>query len=145
MSGAHKNKNMTFKWWKNQMSNKIVIAKDIINWKNPIRGIYGIFIEDEEGCYCTYIGRANNIYKRLFSGEKGHLVNIRRGTCENEKLKKALENEKAVIEVRILEKIECQYDNYFKDMQRLAFAEYYHITDTPTAKVVGFSYTRTSL
>lgn len=63
------NKNSTYKWWKDKMANKIVIEKEIVDWENPIRGIYGIFIKEKEDVYCAYVGRANNIYHRLF-----HLV-----------------------------------------------------------------------
>lgn len=128
MSGTYKNRNMTFKWWENHMSNKILIAKDIIDCKNPVRCFYGIFVKNKEESYCAYIGRANNIYKRLFSGPKGHLVNIKKGTCKNEKLRRALKDDGSIIEIKIIEIINCQYDNYYKDMQRLAFAEYYYIS-----------------
>ena len=42
------NRNLTHKWWKEEMVNKIVIAKEILDWENPIRGIYGIFIRAGE-------------------------------------------------------------------------------------------------
>lgn len=44
------------------------------------------------------------------------------------KIKQALGKETAVIEIKVLEEVKCQYDDYYKDMQRLAFAEYYHIS-----------------
>lgn len=125
------NGNLTYKWWKDEMANKIVIEKEILDWENPIRGIYGIFIREKEDVYCAYVGRANNIYHRFFSssGENpGHLVKIKRGDCKNEKIKQALEKEDAIIEIKVLEEVKCQYDDYYKDMQRLAFAEYYHIS-----------------
>ena len=56
------NGNLTYKWWKDEMANKIVIEKEILDWENPIRGIYGIFIREKEDVYCAYVGRANNIY-----------------------------------------------------------------------------------
>lgn len=125
------NRNLTYKWWKEEMVNKIVIAKEILDWKNPIRGIYGIFIREKDNIYCAYVGRANNIYLRFFSSsgeEPGHLVKINKDTCKNKKIAQALKNEAAIIEIKVLEKIKCQYDDYYKDMQRLAFAEYYHIS-----------------
>ena len=42
------NRNLTYKWWKGEMANKIVIEKEILDLKNPIRGIYGIFIREKE-------------------------------------------------------------------------------------------------
>lgn len=125
------NRNLTYKWWKEEMINKIVIAKEILDWKNPIRGIYGIFIREKDDIYCAYVGRANNIYLRFFSSsgeEPGHLIKINKDTCKNKKITQALKNEAAIIEIKVLEKIKCQYDDYYKDMQRLAFAEYYHIS-----------------
>lgn len=53
------NKNLTYKWWKNNMADKIVIEKEILDWENPIRGIYGIFTRENEDVYCAYVGRAN--------------------------------------------------------------------------------------
>lgn len=125
------NKNSTYKWWKDKMANKIVIEKEILDWENPIRGIYGIFIKEKEDVYCAYVGRANNIYHRFFSSsgkDRGHLVKIKSDDCKNEKIKQALGKETAVIEIKVLEEVKCQYDDYYKDMQRLAFAEYYHIS-----------------
>ena len=42
------NGNLTYKWWKDEMANKIVIEKEILDWENPIRGIYGIFIREKD-------------------------------------------------------------------------------------------------
>lgn len=114
-----------------KLRNKIDVAEEIINWENPIRGIYGIFIKDNAGVYCAYVGRTNNMYLRFFSGTgeyKGHLVSIRNGDCKNKRITDALENKDATIVIKVLEEVKCQYDNYNKDMQRLAFAEYYHIS-----------------
>ena len=125
------NRNQTYNWWKKEMTNKIVIAKEILDWENPIRGIYGIFIREKEDIYCAYVGRATNIYRRFFSsnGENpGHLVKIKDGNCTNKKVEQALKNEAAIIEIKVVEEVKCQYDDYYKDMQRLAFAEYYHIS-----------------
>lgn len=122
------NRNLTYKWWKKEMVNKIVVSKEILDCKNPIRGIYGIFIREKEDIYCAYVGRANNIYRRFFSDD-GHLVEIKKsGKCKNKKMMEALTNEAAIIEIKVLEEVKCQYDDYNKDMQRLAFAEYYHIS-----------------
>ena len=124
------NRNLTYKWWKDEMANKIVIEKEILDCVNPIRGIYGIFIREED-VYCAYVGRANNIYHRFFSSSSenpGHLVKIKNGDCKNKKMKQALEKKAAIIEIKVLEEVKCQYDDYYKDMQRIAFAEYYHIS-----------------
>lgn len=39
------NKNLTYKWWKNNMADKIVIEKEILDWENPIRGIVVDFLK----------------------------------------------------------------------------------------------------
>ena len=49
------NRNLTYKWWKDKMANKIVIEKEILDWENPIRGIYGIFIKEKEDVYCAFV------------------------------------------------------------------------------------------
>ena len=35
---------------------------------------------------------------------------------------------KPLMKQRKYYKVKCQYDDYYKDMQRLVFAEYYHIS-----------------
>lgn len=127
------NKNSTYNWWKEKLANKIIIDKEILDWENPIRGIYGIFTREKDYIYCAYVGKANNIYLRFFSssGNKentGHLVKIKNGLCTNNKINEALKNEASIIEIKVLEEVKCQYDHYHKDMHRLAFAEYYHIS-----------------
>lgn len=114
------------------MKEKIDIDPDIVACEETIRGIYGIFICIGSEEYCAYIGRANNMYHRFFTSERsndGHLVKIKNGRCKNEKINSALSNENAIIRIKILKKVPCQYDNYKKDMQRLAFAEYSYISE----------------
>nr|WP_316611710.1 hypothetical protein [uncultured Ruminococcus sp.] len=56
------------------------------------------------------------------------MVEIKNNNYKNEKVKQALEKKAVIIEIKVLEEVKCQYDNYYKDMHRLAFAEYYHIS-----------------
>lgn len=122
------NTNQTFIWLKEQERiGNIKIDVDIKNTENPIRGIYGIFIEDT----CIYIGRAISIYGRLFDGN-GHLAKLKyiveKDQIENEKnfvpitLFQAMKDGKQV-SIKILERVPLQLDNYNKDMHRLAYAE----------------------
>lgn len=122
-----KNKNETLKWLNEKMNGKIIFEDRIISSEKAIRGIYGIFVCKGSSEYCAYIGRANNIYERFFCGSKAHLVKIRKKRCENDEINEALLNEEAVIKIKILEEVECKYDSYVKDMQRLASAENFYI------------------
>lgn len=122
------NTSQTLIWLKEQESiGKIIIDNDIKNTNNPIRGIYGVFSEDN----CLYVGRTISIYDRLFGG-KGHLAKLKyiveKDGIENEKnfvpiaLFQAIKEGKQV-SIKILERVPLQLDNYNKDMQRLASAE----------------------
>ena len=121
------NKNDTYKWWQNKKRHKIYIDDAIINWKKPIRGIYGIFVCKDSREYCAYVGKSTNIYARFFS-DSGHLVNIKNENCENKAINETLQDYKSIIKIKLLEEVICQYDNYYKDMQRLALAENYYIS-----------------
>lgn len=106
------------------MKEKIIIEDKILN--SEIRGIYGIFVESEKEKKCVYIGRATNIYTRLFKGNDAHLVRLKKGIHKIPELQKAMgTSDKIVIE--ILEEVKCKYSNYNKDMQELASKECYYI------------------
>lgn len=119
------NKNATLKWVDTNMKNRIIIDKEIIH--SVIRGIYGIFVETEKEKKCVYVGRANNIYSRLFTGKNAHLVRLKNGTHGNPDLNKAFGDESTKISIEILEEVKCKYENYYKDMQELASRECFYI------------------
>ncbi|MDH6368219.1 MULTISPECIES: hypothetical protein [unclassified Breznakia] len=121
------NKNDTYKWWIDKKSNKIKIDDSIFDCRKPIRGIYGIFIYKGSREYCAYVGKSTNIYARFFC-DNGHLVQIKNECCNNKSINDALQDYNSILEIRILEEVVCQYDDYFKDMQRLSFAENYYIS-----------------
>ena len=67
---------------------------------------------------CVYVGRATNIYSRLFKGSDAHLVRLKNGKHEKKKKKKAM-NTSGKITIEVLEEVECKYKNYSKDMQEI--------------------------
>ncbi len=131
----NRNKNKTFNWVKDEMKEKIIIDGNILDYKNSVIGIYGIFIRDEKE-NCIYVGRTCNMYSRIFSVD-GHLGKLKK-VCENETEKNKIEKyidimynslkyENTQIIIKLLESVTLDYENYNKDMQKLASSENYHI------------------
>ncbi|TYQ17820.1 UNVERIFIED_CONTAM: GIY-YIG catalytic domain-containing protein [Acetivibrio alkalicellulosi] len=115
-------------WLENQ--NKLFVQDRIKNASIQIRGIYGIFVkEKDKEEECVYVGRSASIYGRIFS--QGHISNLMKKIIENktsQRLLNAMDDENIEkIEVRILDEIKFKFDNYYKDMQRLASRENYFI------------------
>ena len=123
------NRNHTLKWINTLGSNKIAFENGIIDGTKN-RGIYGIFVIDDtrDTEYCAYIGRAVNIYKRFLKGDDAHFVKLRKGLLENDKVIEALNDKHKRIEVRVIEQITFNYENYYKDTQFMASRECYYIT-----------------
>lgn len=117
------NNNHSLKWLKKE--SRIVIDKEyedkILDTDNAVIGIYGLFVEDDVKEKCVYIGRSANIYSRLF--RTGHITELMKNTHTNNALTVAME-ENRKITIKVLEEVVFSYDNYAKDMQKLAFAEY---------------------
>jgi hypothetical protein len=120
------NSNTTIKWV-NAMKNKIIIQQEIFDASNPIIGIYGIFISIDKQERCVYVGRSNNIYRRMFSGDDAHIVKLKKGIGENKEINSAMQNQNAKIIVKVLETVRYDYENYNKDMQTLASRENHYI------------------
>lgn len=125
---AMENRNQTLKWINTLGSNKIAFENGIIDGTKN-RGIYGIFVIDDtqDTEYCAYIGRAVNIYKRFLNGDDAHFVKLRKGLLENDKVIEALNDKYKRIEVRVIEQITFNYENYYKDTQFMASRECYYI------------------
>lgn len=122
------NLNQTLKWIDTLGDNKTIFENGIImGTKN--RGIYGIFVKDttKKTEYCAYIGRAVNIYSRFLSGEDAHFVKLKKGKLKNSKIIEALNDKNKRIEVRVLENIKFNYEDYCKDTQYMASRECYYI------------------
>lgn len=121
-----KNKNTTVKWLKSKSN--IFIDESILDYNNPIRGVYGIFIDNKyENKKCVYVGRSTNIYNRMFKYNHGHISKIKENEHFISELNKVNEEIDVKVFVEILEYVDLVFDDYYKDMQRLASAENFHI------------------
>ncbi|SEN98675.1 hypothetical protein SAMN04488134_10336 [Amphibacillus marinus] len=123
------NNNESLKWV-NKISN-IKIDSRILDYKIPIRGIYAIFVKNEdfkgENKYCLYVGRSVSIYGRMFDSNDGHIAKIRDKRHFINVLNKASDQDNIEVFIEVLEEVPLVYNNYYKDMQRLASAENYYI------------------
>lgn len=116
------NRNNNYRWFMKQTNINIPPEDEmrILDTERQVRGIYGIFIENNGYEECVYVGRTNSIYSRLF--KNGHVTKLRKANHPISKLNNTLIS-KRNITIRILKEIPFIYDNYYKDMQRLASAE----------------------
>lgn len=119
------NNNITVKWYNEQSF--IKLDNEFLQYDPPVRGIYGIFLGKDSPEICVYVGKAENLYRRMFKDD-GHLVRISKGCHTNPMLNEAKENGQKVY-IRLLkevpyEKGNCTEADYNRDMQRLASAEY---------------------
>ena len=122
------NRNQTVEWCRQQ--SYITLDNRLLQFDPPVRGIYGIFIEDKGQKKCVYVGKAANLYNRMFKSD-GHIVNIKKGIHFNSQLKQALEQGQNII-IEVLEEVPSIKGDYTEaayncDMQRLASAEYKYI------------------
>ena len=108
-----------------------ILIDDVIISSN-IRGVYGIFSYDEskQKKYCHYIGRAADIRSRFFNAG-GHFHNFIWDTSDNamtmkiaEKIIKDILKNKKHVAIRVIKEVPYKFDNYYRDMQRLAYEEY---------------------
>lgn len=118
------NRSTSVKWL--QEKTNIDLDSRIKDYKNPIRGIYGIFVKDEN-ISCVYVGRSVSIYGRMFDSNDGHVAKIKEKRHFIEELNKASEQDNIKVFIKILEEVPLVFDDYYKDMQRLASAENYYI------------------
>ena len=122
------NRNQTVEWCRQQ--SYITLDNRLLQFDPPVRGIYGIFIEEKKQEKCVYVGKAENLYNRMFKSD-GHIVNIKKGIHFNSQLKQALEQGQNII-IEVLEEVPSIKGDYTEaayncDMQRLASAEYKYI------------------
>lgn len=122
------NRNQTVEWCRQQ--SYITLDNRLLQFDPPVRGIYGIFIEDKGQEKCVYVGKAENLYNRMFKSD-GHIVAIRKGIHFNPQLNQALGQGKIIV-IEVLEEVpynkgDCSIEDYNRDMQSLASAEYHHI------------------
>ena len=122
------NRNQTVEWCRQQ--SYITLDNRLLQFDPPVRGIYGIFIEDKGQKKCVYVGKAENLYNRMFKSD-GHIVAIRKGIHFIPQLNQAVEQGQditiKVLQVVPYNKGDCSIEDYNRDMQSLASAEYHHI------------------
>lgn len=94
-----------------------------------IEGYMVFFIIDnkQQTEYFTYAGRTANIYKRFLTGDDAYFVKLRKVLLQNDKVIEALNDKHKRIEVRVIEQIMFNYENYYKDIQFMASRECYYI------------------
>lgn len=82
-----------------------------------VRGIYQFFTRKESGeKHCFYVGRSADISKRIYE-------HISKSGCLVFKLIQKYKTEGNIITIEI-EEVKYKGENYYRDMQRLAYAEY---------------------
>lgn len=80
--------------------------------------MYGFFVIDDKLDFCAYVGRSEQLYTRV----NEHIERIESGTRCSRMLNRDYVDRKQ-IEARLLESVSNEFDNYYKDDQRLASAE----------------------
>ena len=85
-----------------------------------VRGVYEFYACKESGNkHCFYVGRAVDISRRIYD----HITNPE-GLVFQKIQQYQEEGSTIIIEIK---KVDYELDNYYRDMQRLAYAEYERI------------------
>lgn len=108
---------------KQEFTDKIIIDEYIETQLKGNRGIYGLFIIENDFKECAYIGKSEIISSRITN----HLYKIIDGNHAVIKLNKAFLDKESKILCEFVESVEYRFDNYYKDAQRLASRECYWI------------------
>jgi hypothetical protein len=93
------------------------------------RGVYSIWVEDE----CVYVGKGISVKSRILS----HLSILKwlvlqipvKDVPEHIQIMYEFFKENKKIKVKLEERVKYEYDNYYRDLHRLAFCEYKKIED----------------
>lgn len=104
-----------------QLPKRVIVDKKIIETKERVRGIYGVFSEKN----CIYVGKSYDICDRFFN-HSGHLSYWWTGLRTSKLVEKLIYEELKLgkqIYIRILQEVPYIGDSFPKDMQRLASAE----------------------
>ena len=117
MPRTSKFKQSLIEWSKNNLT----VTPTIYDADSVIRGIYGIFVVDSDK-KCVYVGKSSNIHDRMFNCNNGHITKIK----SKKHFIDSLNSGKEII-IEVLEEVPYQFDDYYKDMQRLASRENYYI------------------
>ena len=97
----------------------VIIDESIIKC---VRGVYGIFKEQDGNRTCEYVGKSEEVPTRA----EFHKKKIESGT-HIKVLINVNNDSKAKIIITVLEDVPYVFDNYYRDAQRLASAENYWI------------------
>ena len=108
---------------KQEFAGKIIIDEDIELQPKGNRGIYGLYIKKTDGEECAYIGRSEEVGRRIAV----HLLKIIDGDHAASKLNKAFLEDESTIICKFVEPVEYVFDDYCKDAQRLASRECFWI------------------
>lgn len=110
---------------KEQFPDKIIIDEQIEKQPKGNRGIYGLFVLKGGIEKCVYIGKSEIVSSRITN----HLYRIIDGEHAASQLNEAFNDIDSKIICRFLEPVEYEFDNYYKDAQRLASRESYWIDE----------------
>ncbi len=94
-------------------------------FKTINRGIYGIFTRTTDNDLediCCYVGKSEQLAYRAEQHKKSLLNKTHIPT-----LNSAMDDEKSTILIKLIESVPYEFDNYYKDAQRLASRENYWI------------------
>ncbi len=110
---------------KEQFPDKIIIDEQIEKQPKGNRGIYGLFVLKGGSEKCVYIGKSEIVSSRITN----HLYRIIDGEHAVSQLNEAFNDIDSKIICRFLEPVEYEFDNYYKDAQRLASRESHWIDE----------------
>lgn len=110
---------------KENYKGKIALDENIEKQPKGNRGIYGLFIKKRDIKICAYIGKSEIVSSRVTN----HLFRIIDGEHSVSKLNDAFFDEESQIICEFIEPVQYQFDNYYKDAQRLASRENYWIDE----------------
>lgn len=110
---------------KEQFPDKIIIDEQIEKQPKGNRGIYGLFVLKGGIEKCVYIGKSEIVSSRITN----HLYRIIDGEHAASQLNEAFNDIDSKIICRFLEPVEYEFDNYYKDAQRLASRESHWIDE----------------
>lgn len=119
----YSNLNHSVHWCSEQ--DYITLDNEFMEVNEFVRGIYGIFVETNEKKVCVYVGKSECLYDRMF-GSKGHVTRLRYGKHSNLALNKAKLNQNN-ISIEVLEIVDCEYEDFALDMQKLDSRECHYI------------------
>lgn len=99
------------------------IEKIYIEPFNCSRGIYGIFTETDRESICQYIGKSEQLPQRAAQHKKS-IINKTSIPSLNNAVEDSSINR---IAIRLIERVDYVFDNYYRDAQRLSSRECFYI------------------